>query len=139
MNTEPSAKFDSLFEKYNSMLYGIAIQIAPGEKEADEILIPTFVKAQQLSIGEQSSPSPFVALTRLLVQTGQEMLKQTVGETYFTLQPFSKTPLLHKLLSGQTSLEEYCIENEVSRAEAQQMLREELNLVRGRETHQITI
>ena len=138
MNTKSNPEPDALFEKYNSRIYGIALQIAPSEKEAEEILIRTFVLAQQLAIGEQSSPSPFVALVRLLIQTGQEKLNQPLGETYFTLKPFSKTPLLHKLFCGQMSLEDYCIENEVSRAEAQQMLRQELLLVRGQEKEQIS-
>lgn len=101
---------ENAYDKYSPMLYGIAIEISPTKKQAEEILISTFIKAHRQNIAEQKYPSLYITLIKLIVQTAYEQLglKKT-----FQLSAFKNKPLLHKLLCAQISEENYCLENKL--------------------------
>ena len=111
------------------MLYSIAVEISPTEKQAEEILIITFKKAHKLNLVAQTYPSLCITLIKIIIQTAHEHLGDFKNN--FRLKQFENTPLLHKLLCEQINLDNHCQENNLTRAELGKKIREEFNLLRS--------
>lgn len=130
MNTSLN-KFAKMYDTYNQMLYVIAIEISPTQKQAEQILITTFIKAHQQNIEPNKYPSPCMSLIKLLIQTAHEQLNNNTGKTNFKLNKFENFPILHHLLCEQATLENHCTENKITKEQAGKKLREELNSIRN--------
>ena len=130
MNT-PLPTLENLYDTYSPMLYGIALEISPGQKEAEEILISTFHKIGKQNLLQQAHPSLCATLIKLIIRTAHEQLKPGQLKNNFRLKQFESTPLLHKLLCEQISLENYGDENKLARAEVAKRIREEFISLRN--------
>jgi hypothetical protein len=121
-----------LYQDYGAKLYVVALEIAPNQSDAEKILIDTFVKAhqQQLVLFNEHPPPVYITLIKLLLQTAHEHLYNDQRKYNFKLKQFEHTPLLHKLICEQISLENHCQENNISRAEAAREIRKELMSIR---------
>ena len=124
---------EKLYHSYGSQLYSIAMEIAPNQAAAEKILIGTFVKIhrQQSTLLNGHSPPVYITLIKLVLQTAHEQLYSNQLKYNFTLKQFANTPLLNKLICEQISLENYCTENQLTRADAAKKIREELMSIRN--------
>lgn len=95
-------EFEILYDTYNEMLYGIAQEIAPSIKEAEQILIITFKMANQQNIVDQKYPSHCISLIKLLIKTAHEQINKT-GKTKLEIKKFKQYPILHNLLCQQVT------------------------------------
>ena len=127
----PLPTLENLYNTYSPMLYGIALEISPAQKEAEEILISTFHEIYKQNLLQQAHPSLCATLIKLIIRTAHEQLNSTQLKNNFTLKQFESTPLLHKLLFEQISLEKYGEENELTRAEVAKRIQEEFILLRN--------
>lgn len=127
-----SPSMHKLYQDYGARLYVVALEIAPDQSAAENILIETFVKIhqQQLVQLNEHPPPIYITLIKLLLQTAHEHLYTDQLKYNFKLKQFEHTPLLHKLICEQISLENYCKENHLSRAEAAKEIRKELMSIR---------
>ncbi|HPH20351.1 MAG TPA: hypothetical protein PLE32_16290, partial [Haliscomenobacter sp.] len=109
---------EKLYHSYGAKLYSIAMEIAPNQAAAEKILIGTFVKIhrQQSTLLNGHSPPVYITLIKLVLQTAHEQLYSNQLKYNFTLKQFANTPLLNKLICEQISLENYCTENQLTRA-----------------------
>lgn len=119
--------FESLYDTYSPMLYTIALEISPTEKQAEEILSTTFLKAHQQNLIQKNKHSLCATLIKLTIQTAYEQLKP---KSNFRLKQFENTPLLHKLLCEQITLDDHCTENKITRTQVSYQIRKEFNLIR---------
>ena len=120
-------KFEILYDRYCPMLYGIALQIAPTQMEAEQIIISSFIKAYHQNIEEQKYPSPCISLIKLLIQTAHEQLKNNTDKPNFELKMFENSPMLHHVLCEQATLEKYCIEYKITKQQVMKNFREEFS------------
>lgn len=120
----------ALYDSHGPMLYGVALQISPTQDEAEEILIRTFVKIERQAMFRNQHPSDCANLIKLVVQTGMEYLGSSVNANNFKLKQFEDTPILHKLICEQMSLDKYCEASGISREEAANALRKEFAPIR---------
>lgn len=121
-----------LYQDYGARLYVVALEIAPDQSAAEKILVDTFVKIheQQLVQLDEHPPPIFISLIKLLLQTAHEHVYTDQLSYNFNLKRFEHTPLLQKLIGEQISLENYCNENQISRAEAAKEIRKEMMSIR---------
>jgi hypothetical protein len=124
------SKFEMLLDKYGPMVHQIALQISPTAEQAEEILIKSFADAYKQNIAEQSFPSPFISLIKILINRAQRQFGNSLCDEPFKLPQFEKLPVLQKILCEQTSLEIYCVNNKITREELGKQLRTELLLLR---------
>lgn len=125
-----TSTFESFYDKYSAMAYGIALQISPTQQKAQEIVVVAFRNAHEQNLAGQKYPSPCAALIRLLIKAAHEQLNNNRGKTNFKLKQFEKSPMLHHLLCEQVNIEDYCTENKMTRAQAALQLRKEFSLLR---------
>lgn len=127
-----SPSVHKLYQDYGAKLYVLALEIAPNPSAAETILIETFVKfhQQQLVQLNEHPPPVYISLIKLLLQTAHEHLYTDQLKYNFKLKQFEHTPLLHKLICEQISLENYCRENHISIAEAAKEIRKEMMSIR---------
>lgn len=124
-------KFENIYDKYCSMLYGIALQICySNENEAEELLTSTFKKVKEQDINQEKYPAYCIILIRIILKTAQELypLKFKNG---FRLKQFEDTPLINQLFCKQISLQDYCKEKSITNQEALQILRKEFSVIRA--------
>ena len=126
----PLPILENLYNTYGPMLYGIALEISPAPKEAEEILIRTFHKIHEQNL-LQARPALCATLIKLVIRTAHEQLNPGQLKNNFRLKQFESTPLIHKLLCEQISLENYGEENKLTRAEVAKRIREEFILLRN--------
>lgn len=121
-----------LYQDYGARLYAVALEIAPNQAVAEKILTNTFVKIHQLQLIQVSDHPPpvYVSLIKLLLQTAKEYSYTDQVAFNFNLKQFEHTPLLQKLICEEINLENYCIENQISRIEAAKTIREEMMSIR---------
>jgi hypothetical protein len=112
------------------MLYGVAMEIAPNKTAAEKMLIGTFQKIHQQKLDQQNVPPPYMALVKLLIQTAHEQLYTGQLKYNFQLKQFENTPMLQKLICEQIDLENYCIQNQLTRSEMAKKIREEITSLR---------
>ncbi len=115
------------------MLYGIAVDIAPTEVEAEEILIETFKNFHQKNLIAQNYPSHCITLIKLIIQTAHEQLNPKQSTINFKLKQFENAPMLHKILCEQVDIDNHCVENSMTRADIGKLIKEELNLLLKRD------
>jgi len=127
-----SPSVHKLYQDYGVRLYVVALEIAPDQSATEKILVETFVKIHQLQLVQLNEHPPpiYSTLIKLLLQTAHEHLYTDQLKYNFKLKQFEHTPLLHKLICEQISLENYCKENQISRAEAAKEMRKELMSIR---------
>lgn len=125
-----NSSLEILYHNYSSILYGIALEISPTQKEAEEILISTFQKVYKKKLTQQNHASICATLIKLTIQTAHELLNPGQVKTNFKIRQLENTPLLQKLLCEQISLNQYCEESKLAREEVTQKLREEVALLR---------
>ena len=124
--------FENIYDAYCPMLYNIALQICPDKSKAEKILLLVFKKLYHQDKGERMDKKPFcIDLIKLIIQTAREELYPGQTKFNFKIKQFEKTPLLHKILVEQLNLENYCIENGLSRQVAMLKLRGEFMLIRN--------
>lgn len=130
MEKRATNTIESLYDKYSVMLYGIALEISPSQKEAETILIKTFEKVHQQNIIHQENSSMCATLIKLVIQAAHEVLMPDELKHNFKLKRFENCPLLHQLLCEQLSVDDICLKNEFSPSEVSQKVREEFNTIR---------
>jgi hypothetical protein len=118
-----------LYDKYGAMLYGIALENAPTDKAAAQVLITTFEKAQEQNILENNGHCICATLIKLTIATAH----QTVGEQpkdNNSLNLLPTKPLLHKVLFENKSSIQTSGETDLTHEAIGKMIREELNSIR---------
>ncbi len=128
MNHKPP--IEALYDHHGPVLYGVALQISPTQGEAEEILIRTFMKINRQALFLHHQPTDCANLIKLVIQTATEYLGGSVTANNFKLKQFEGTPILHKLICEQMSLDKYCEANGISREEAAKALRKEFAPIR---------
>ncbi len=129
MAASPTSKFSLMYDTYGPLLYGIALQISSTEREAEQILISTFTKARRENIEKQEYPSLYISLLKFMVQTAHHRINNNIGRTNFKIKQFEETPMLHKLICEQMSLQDYCIEKKITKEKGMTDFRNELALI----------
>lgn len=123
--------FENIYNAYCPMLYSIALQLCPTRKIAEKILLNAFKKVYQQNIVLQEKKPFCIDLIKIIIQTAQEELYPGETKCNFKIKQFEKTPLLHKLLIEQHSLENYCNENGITRHNALLIIRNEFMFIRN--------
>lgn len=121
---------ENIYDKYCCLLYGIAIQICPAKKMAEQILIKTFIKIYKQGIIPETCPSYCITLIRLILKTAEEEHHRSKVKNTFKLKQFESTPLLHEIICNQITLQDYCAENYLTQQEGLQILREEFKVIK---------
>lgn len=121
---------ETVYEKYCSMLYSIALQICDTKKKARELLTTTFKKIHQEDISKEKYPYYCITLMRLIIRTARELYPKKFSEG-FALTQFEKTPLLNRLICEEKTLQDYCKENNLTGDEALQIIRIEFSRIRN--------
>lgn len=111
-----SVVFENIYEKYSPMLYGIALQIDPEQKSAEQILIKTFKKIHEQEITQEKYPTYCLTLIHLILKTAHEIFPLKF-ENNIKLKQFESTPLLHKLICKQINLQDFCTEKKLKQHE----------------------
>ncbi len=122
--------FQRLYDMYSAMLYGIALEISPSQKEADLILFETFMKAHKQDLFNQEGSSVCVTLIKLVIQTAHEVLIPEELKHNFKLKRFETSPLLHQLLCEQFSIDDLCSKHKLTPLHISKQIREEFNSMR---------
>ena len=122
---------ENLYDKYSVMLYDIALEISPSAKEADIILISTFVKIHDQNIIDQENSAICATLIKLVIQSAHEVLMPDELEHNFRLKRFENSPLLHKLLCEQINKNDNFLKNKSMPTEHAQKVREEFITIRN--------
>ena len=112
------------------MLYNIALQVCPTYTKAEKILLLTFKKVYHQKIDWMDKKPFCFDIIKLIIQTAQEELYPGDTTCNFKIKEFENTPLLHKLLVEQLTLENYCIENSIARRKALLTIRNEFLQIR---------
>ncbi len=123
--------FENIYDKYSSLLFGIAIDNSASTNQAEEILIITFKKFNSGGYINQTSPSVCITLIKLLIQTLHEEIIQHENNRDFKIKQFENSPLLNKFMCEQINLNDYCIQKNITRAEARKMLHDEFKKIRN--------
>ncbi|MEO6168556.1 MAG: hypothetical protein ABIO46_16140 [Chitinophagales bacterium] len=118
-----------MYEKYNAMVYGIALELATTEAAAEQILISTFQKFNATNFYTGDPECICITLFKLLIQSARENLKAN-PKSNFNLKQFESAPLLHNLLCENTTIESYCQENKMTKVEMARIIRLEFNSFR---------
>ncbi len=129
MTTTIASNFEYLYDKYSPILYSIALQVAPCQQQAEQILTETFTKAHELNFADHKSPKLLLFLMKLVVQTAHQQLNNGRGEMKFSIEYFRNTPILHFVIFEQKSLENYCFENQIQKECAMRKLRMEFSSI----------
>ena len=97
----PINEFEKIYDRFSPMLYSIALEIAPSEKEAEEIMIITFQKLHRQKLMDTNQHSICATLIKLIIEPAKEQFKSPS----IRLKLFENSPSLHSLLCESTSLE----------------------------------
>lgn len=124
--------FESVYDKYCAMLFGISLKICHSKEKADELLMTTFKKIKEEDISQEKYPAYCITLVRLVIKTAQQLYPDKM-QSSFKLKQFEKTPLLNNLICDKISLAEYCKEENLTQQEGSQIIRKEFNKIRNAE------
>ncbi len=122
--------FENIYDRYSPMLYGIALQLCPATKKAEEILVLTFKKIEKQNLSFDNNKPLSIILIKLIIETAQDELSRGKTRCNFKIKLFENTPLIHQLLVQQNSVANYCIDNNISRHQALLNIRDEFKLIR---------
>ena len=120
-----SITFEKFYDNYSPMLYGIALQISPSQKQAEELLIKTFEIIYEQKIAEQNQPAICLSLIKLIIRTAQEHFN------FMQHQPFRNAPILNLILAEKMTVREICLQNRLSIIQLGKVIRGELNSLRN--------
>lgn len=126
------SNFESIYDKYCPMLYGIAVEICDSQKETEELLMTTFRKIYKEDISQEKYPAYCIALMRLIIKLAQGLYPEKF-KSCFRLKQFENTPLLNHLICDQISLQDYCKEKYLTQQEGLQIIRKEFSTIRNAE------
>jgi hypothetical protein len=133
MNNE---NLENIYDKYAAMLYGIALQIYPVQKNAEQILIYTFKKIHEQDITPEKHPAFCITLIHLVIKTARE-LYPVKFKNNFRLNQFEKTPLLNQLICDRISLKEYRKEKHLTEQAGLQIIFKEFSIIRNFENKNV--
>jgi hypothetical protein len=129
MNTH-TAILEDIYDNYSPMLYSIALQISPTQKDAEDILICTFQQINQYQLAQQTHSFICVTLIRLIIQTAQQHFNALPFNEKTQLKQFKDTPLLRQLFCEATTIEEYCAKSGLSSVAVVKKMQEEFFIMR---------
>jgi hypothetical protein len=118
-----------LYGRYSAMLYGIALQIAPSDVEAAQILLTTFEKAQEQIEVENNGHCIWVALIKLNMTTARQQMEGRFNNHNLP-NLFPANPLLRKVLFENKTIRQLRNETNLTLEEFGKMMREELHTIR---------
>lgn len=95
MNNGASISFENFYDKYCDVLYGIAVEISPNKKIAEEILMSTFCKSHKLETYLKDDPSHHIDLMRLAIDVAREKLQESGDLSLTKLKQFEIAILAH--------------------------------------------
>lgn len=122
------SNFESIYEKYCPLLYGIALEICHSQKKAEELLMTTLKKIHMEEISQEKHPAYCIFLMRLIIETAQDLYPEKF-KSCFRLKQFEKTPLINNLICNQISLQDYCKEKYLTQQEGLQIIRKEFTIL----------
>lgn len=125
------ADFENIYDAYCPVLYSIALQLCPTEEQAEQILVETFKKMHSQKSVWQNEKRLCIPLIKILIDTAKKQLYPAKTTVDFKIKQFKNTPLLHQLLVGQLSLENYCSKNDITREEIALKIRQEFMMIRN--------
>lgn len=128
MQSQNKNTIEKIYDTYSPALYGIALEISTTEKEAEEIIIGTFLKLHKSNSSVENSHCIFVTLIKLLLATAREQIKL---KRIIKLKLFKNSPLLQKIVCENLSVKTICGQFQLTIAEVLQRIREEFNQIRN--------
>jgi hypothetical protein len=126
------SNFESIYDKYCPMLYGITSKICHSKKKAEELLMSTFRKIHQEDISHEKYPAYCITIMRLYIKTSAGLYPEKFKSS-FRLNQFENTSLINHLICNQISLEDYCKEKNLTQQEGLQIIRKEFSTIRNAE------
>ncbi|MEO6166019.1 MAG: hypothetical protein ABIO46_14400 [Chitinophagales bacterium] len=124
MQIVPPITLEKIYDVYSPIMYGIALEVAGTEKEAEEILINTFQNVGLKSFPVYDHDIICSVLINLTLQTAHKHLKH---EYKISQRQNGNSALLQQLLFKEINLENYCKENKLTFLEAGKKMRAEFN------------
>lgn len=122
---------DYLYKTYSPMLWGMALEISTSKHAAEEIIVQTFLKTNNITgLMQPSQKSVCVTLIKLMTKTAKEVIEPEHFKNNIECPMFENAPITHKILFEQNGFENYCSENQTTRLEAAKKIRAELLLLR---------
>ena len=123
--------FEKIYDKYSALLYGVALQISPTTAVAEQILINTFKKAHQQNILNKNYPQLLIILIKLTIKTANEACNPDDLINKFRLKQFEKMPILNQFLCEEISIENYCIQNNLTQKEVVDSICKDFRLLKN--------
>lgn len=120
-----NSDFEIIYDKYGSMLYGLASEICDSNQKVEELLISTFKKIRQEDIYHEKCS---VYCMRLMMKTAQD-LHPEIFKSCFSLKQFEKTPIINHLICTQISLQDCFEEKYLTKQEGLQIIRKEFSTI----------
>jgi hypothetical protein len=121
--------FESLYDAYSPMLYGIAVKISQTQEEAEGILNSTFCQIFHELKSFSNRPFLHVIFIKILLQTAHKQLPGGKIGNGIKLKRFEAMPIIHQLLCQHKNIQEYCDEHQQTRREASNSISKEVILL----------
>lgn len=112
------------------MLYSIALEIAPSQKLAEQILTSTFLEFYTNDLTRPDHPTTCMVLIKLLIKNAHRLLDHSKLGPNLKVKRFEAMPVLHQLICQQQRPEHYCEENAIPRSSVTKIIRDEFNSLR---------
>ena len=115
------SEFELFYDTYSPMLYGIAIQLAPTQMQAEALLINTFKLLHMQNFHKENQTNVCLSLVKIIIQTAEHEFSQKQNAL------FHNAPLLNQLLSEKITVKELCQQIRINPIQLGKLIRAELN------------
>ena len=122
-----NSDFEIIYDKYGSMLYGLASEICHSNQKAEELLISTLKKICQEDIYHEKYSTYYI---RLMIKVAKDLYPEKF-KSYFSLKQFEKTPLINHIICNQISLQDCFKEKYLTKQEGLQIICKEFSTIRN--------
>ena len=125
-----SQSLECIYDKYGSVMYGVAMQISSNKIEAERILIHAFKKIKRQKLSDQAPPLPILKFVKLTIEAAFELYPKYKGNL-LQLKLFDRSPILRKLLCDDVNIKTLSEHDEMTPAQCMKNLKMELSLFPG--------
>lgn len=98
MQSSAQISFEQTYDKYSAMVYGLALKMTDSQKDAEEVLVNTFINLQKENLIEKKAHCICATLIKLTIRNARENKTYIKPATDLKLKKFEHTTYLHKLL-----------------------------------------
>ena len=121
---------EKIYDKYAATLYGIALEICPDQRCAEQVFLKTFKNIYAKNKTGLNSPCLIVDLIKLVFSITKSEIYPNEEKLNLKLKKFDSTPLIQQLICTDENFEKYCSSNDLSLQDGLIILRKEFNSIK---------